>query len=163
MFKENDYVVYRRNLCIVKGIKHSKVTEKDYYVLVPIDDESLTIDVPTENKHDSIRALISKTQVEQIIKEIPNVDAIEKNDRMIENEYKQLLNTGEHLALIQIIKTTYLRNKQREEAGKKRAEKDNNYFKLAEKILYNEFSVVLGMSYEDTKKYVVDKVTNLIK
>ena len=36
--------------------------------------------------------------------------------------------------------------------------KDTNYFNQAEKYLYNEFSVVLGMSYDDTKQYVIDKV-----
>ena len=32
------------------------------------------------------------------------------------------------------------------------------YFKIAEKLLYSEFSVVLNMSYEDTKEYVISKV-----
>lgn len=32
-----------------------------------------------------------------------------------------------------------------------------------EKYLYNEFSIVLGLTYEETKDYVVKKVTELIK
>ena len=32
------------------------------------------------------------------------------------------------------------------------------YFKMAEKLLYTEFSLALNMSYEDTKDYVVSKV-----
>lgn len=34
---------------------------------------------------------------------------------------------------------------------------------MAEKYLYTEFSIVLGLSYEDTKKYVIDNVEKLLK
>ena len=77
---------------------------------------------------------------------------------MIEQEYKKLLENATHENLIKIIKTSYLRNAKRKREKKKISEKDDTYFKLAEKILYNEFSGALKMNYEDTKKYVVDSV-----
>lgn len=163
MFKENEYVVYKRDVCKVKGIRHSSRNDQEYYTLAPIIDDSLTISVPTENLNNCIRPLISLEEVERIINEIPNVEAITNQHRMIENEYKRLLNTGDHLDLIKIIKTTYLRNTEREEAGKKTTEKDSIYHKMAEKILYYEFSLVLNMSYDDTEEYVVNKVRELIK
>ncbi|MDD2434812.1 MAG: CarD family transcriptional regulator [Bacilli bacterium] len=163
MFKENDYVVYRRNICRVTGIKHNSKNGKDYYILIPIDDESLTIDVPTQTKYNLIRSLISKAEVEKIINEIPNVGIIKNNNRMMETDYKKLLSTDKHLDLIKIIKTTYLRNDERISSGKKIAEKDDTYFKLAEKKLYNEFSIVLGISYDEAKRYVIDKVSKLLE
>ena len=163
MFKINEHVVYKRDVCKVKGIKHREFNNKDYYILAPIDDDSLTIEVPTENRGGLIRALISKKEVKEIINKIPDVTVIVEQGRMIENEYKKLLNTGNHLDLIQIIKTTHLRNYEREEAGKKTAEKDSAYFQLAEKILYNEFGLVLGMDYDETKKYVMEKVEELLQ
>ena len=42
--------------------------------------------------------------------------------------------------LIKIIKTTYLRNKERIDNNKKIGGTDDEYFKQAEKYLYNEFS-----------------------
>ena len=43
-----------------------------------------------------------------------------------------------------------------------RRDKDNHYFKLAEEYLYGEFSVVLGMSYDDTKSFVISEVSKLV-
>ena len=131
----------------------------DYYCLSPISDKSLKIEVPTTNK--KIREIISKERLQEIINSIPNIDLISSDEKNIEPEYKTLMNTGKHEDLIRIIKTTYLRNKDRLNHNKKIGDKDNNYFELAERYLYNEFSIVLGMDYEDTKQYVIDKVSEI--
>lgn len=161
MFNINDYVVYKKEVCRVKEIKENGLDNSFYYVLVPITDESLKIEVPTANRLGYLRNLISKEEIDDIIKNIPNIRIIEENDRLIENEYKELLKKGTFEDLITIIKTTYLRNKAREDSKKKISDKDNTYFNLAEKYLYTEFSIVLNKSYEDTKKYVEDEVRKL--
>ena len=135
--------------------------KNNYYVLVPITDNSLKISVPVDNKLGFIRNLISKNEVMEIIKKIPDIEVIETNDKLIENEYKVLMNRGTHIDLIKIIKTTYLRNKERLDNNKKIGDKDNNYFNLAEKYLYNEFAIALNMNYDDTKKYVIEQVCKI--
>lgn len=161
MYKIGDYVVYKRDVCLVKDIKENHFNNLDYYILVPISDKSLKIDVPTNNKMGFIRSLITKDEVENIINKIPRISVIDCNDKLIENEYRLLMSSGNHEDLIKIIKTTYLRNKERIDNNKKIGDKDNTYFELAEKYLYNEFSIVLNMNYEDTKKYVIDKVVKI--
>ena len=104
---------------------------------------------------------LTKKEVEDIIKTIPNIKPIISTDRLIENEYRNLLNTNKHEDLIKIIKTTYLRNKERLDNNKKIGGKDDEYFKQAEKYLYSEFSIVLGMSYDETRKYVIEKVKEI--
>lgn len=163
MFNIGEYVVYKRDVCKIKDIKEKYFNNQDYYVLEPINDNSLTIQVPINNDHNNVRSLLSKKEVEKIIKEIPNVPIIECHDRMIENEYKNLLNTESHLDLIRIIKTTYLRNKERLDKNKKIGDKDNTYFIKAETYLYNEFSIVLGKTLEETKDYIFNKVNAISK
>lgn len=158
MFKINDYLVYRKEVCKVTEIKEYK-NDFLYYVITPINDTSLRIEVPTDSS--VIRPLISKIKIQKIIEEIPNIKEIAENDRLLENKYKELLRSGTYHDLITIIKTTYLRNETRDKEKKKRSEKDTTYFNLAEKYLYSEFSVVLGKSYEDTKKYVISKVEEI--
>lgn len=160
MFKVGDYVVYRKDVCVVNEINEKLYRDKDYYQLIPVNDESLKLDVPVSNNN--IRSLISRDDINEIINSIPDIDVLEDNDKYIENEYKNLMLSGSHRNLIKIIKTTYLRNKKRLDNKKKVTDKDNNYFHMAEKYLYTEFSIVLGLSYEDTKKYVIDKVENLL-
>ena len=158
MFKVNDYLVYRKEVCKVMEIKEYK-NDFLYYVITPINDTSLRIEVPTDSS--VIRPLISKIKIQKIIEEIPNIKEIAENDRLLENKYKELLRNGTYNDLIAIIKTTYLRNETRDKEQKKRSEKETTYFNLAEKYLYTEFSVVLGKSYEDTKEYVISKVREI--
>lgn len=155
MFNIGSFIVYKKDVCKIIDIKNN------YYVLVPITDNSLKISVPVDNKLGFIRNLISKNEVMEIIKKIPDIEVIETNDKLIENEYKVLMNRGTHIDLIKIIKTTYLRNKERLDNNKKIGDKDNNYFNLAEKYLYNEFAIALNMNYDDTKKYVIEQVCKI--
>lgn len=157
MFKVNDFLIYKKDVCKVKEIFTYEPKNITYYALVPIDDLSLTISVPIDTK--LIRPIISKKEVEQIIESIPSINPIDNiNDKMIEQEYKSLFNSGTMEDLIRIIKTAYTRNDNRLKDNKKISERDDNYFKKAEKLLYNEFAVALNKSYEETKAYVTKQV-----
>lgn len=160
MYKVNDYIIYKRDVCKIQEIKENYHNNTDYYVLNPITDSSLKINVPVDSN--LIRDLISIENINKLIKKIPSIETIDVDDRMLETSYKNLLKTEKHEDLITIIKTTYLRNKNRIDSNKKISEKDNTYFKLAEKFLYTEFSVVLNKSFEDTKNYVISEVEKLI-
>ena len=160
MFNIGDYIVYKRDVCRVKEIKEKYFNDTDYYVLTPIQDESLKINVPINNDN-LIREVMTKEEVNNLIKEIPRIEIIDLDERMLESVYKDLLKTEKHEDLIKIIKTTYLRNKNRIDSNKKISEKDNTYFKLAEKYLYTEFSIALNKTIEDTKNYVISEVEKL--
>lgn len=155
MYKIGDYVVYKRDVCIIKDIV------ENYYVLNLIDDNTLTIKVLF--KSDLLRNIITKEESENLIKSIPNIEIININNKLIENEYKRLLSTGNLEDLVKIIKTTYLRNENRIINHKKIGEKDDNYFKKAERFLYNELSISLNKTYEETKEYIKYKVDELVK
>ena len=162
MYKKNDYVVYKKDVCIVKEIRNNKMNGKDYYILTPIDDKSLIIDVPIDNKLGYLRDVISKEEADNLIKNIPNINPlVNLNDKYIEKTYKDLLTCGTYEDLIKIIKTTYLRNNDRMMKHKKVSEKDSYYFTQAEKYLYNELSIALQMDFESTKNYIIKKVEEL--
>ena len=156
MFKVKNYVLYNYNVCKIKEI--TKIKDVNYYVLVPITDESLIIKAPVTQEGINIRPLLTKKEVKQLIDKIPNIKLIDAPDHKIEQEYKRYLNSGNREDLISIIKTTYERNKKRKESGKKAGEKDSIYFNLAEKSLYSEISIVLKLSIEKAKEYVVKRL-----
>lgn len=159
MYKINNFIIYKREVCKILDILPNYFKDNDYYLLSPLSDDTLTIKVPVNNKE--IRSLISKKEVEKIIKEIPNIDIVNSDTKQLESIYKELLASNLHEDLIKIIKTTYLRNKERLDNSKKTTDKDNYYFNLAENYLYQEFSIVLNLSYDETKQYVIDKVAKL--
>lgn len=156
MYSLNDYIIYNKDVCKIIEIKEKFYNNSDYYVLNSISDLSLKIQVPTNS--DKIRSIITKKELDNIIKSIPNIDVIKENDRLIENSYKTLMQSGTHEDLIKIIKTTYLRNKKRTDENKKISEIDDSYFRNAEKYLYNEFSIVLEKTFEETKEYVIKEI-----
>ncbi len=159
MFKENDYVMYKNNVCKVREIKHNDLNGNSYYILIPIDDESLIIDVPTDNRMRHLRSIVSHQEAEEIINHIKDIEPLQNiNDKNIENTYKELIYNGTHNDLVKIIKTSYLRNQARKNDNKKISEKDSKYFELAEKYLYNELSIALNKSFTETKEYIINSM-----
>ena len=161
MHNVGEYIIYKREVCMIKEIIPKFYRDMDYYLLSPIFDDTLAIKVPVNNK--DIRNLISKKEVEKIINRIPDINTVSGDTKVLEPIYKELISSGLHDDLIKIIKTTYLRNKERIDNNKKTTDKDTYYFNLAEKYLYEEFSVVLNKTYEEAKQYVILKVEKLTK
>ena len=73
MYKENDYLVYKKDVCKVREVRKNKMNGKDYYILIPINDESLIIEAPADNRMGFIRDVISKEDAENLIKKIPEL------------------------------------------------------------------------------------------
>lgn len=155
MFKINDHVIYNHEVC--KIIDITKRNNREYYSLVPLSDDSLKINIPTDNIN-NIKKLISKKYALELIDNIKNINPIDIDNKQIEAEYKKLLHSNNHEDLVKIIKTTYLRNEIRNNNKKKLSDTDQHYFLLAEKYLYNELSVVLDMSCKEVKEYIIKKM-----
>jgi CarD family transcriptional regulator len=156
MFKVNDYCLYNYNVCKVKEIVD--INGKDYYVLVPVIDESLTVKAPITQENVNIRPLLSKKEVDNLIKRLRDIELITLRDQELVPEYKRLLNSPNREDLVKIIKTTYIRNQKRKDNGKKIGERDDIYFNLAEKSLYSELAVVLNKSFDEVKEIVVKEL-----
>ena len=157
MYKVNDLLIYKKDVCKVKEIKEKYLRDRDYYVISLLTDDSLTIQIPINSQ--AIRNIITKEEANIIINQIPKINIIESNAKNLESEYKKLMQNGTHEDLIKIIKTTYLRNEERLANNKKIADKDNYYFNEAESYLYHEFSIALNMSYELVKQYIIDTLS----
>ena len=161
MYKPGDVVVYGRDVYRIKDVKDNYLFNKNYYIMNPIDDDSLVTSVPVDTTS-YLRDVITKEEAEELIAKIPSIEIVQASDRDIEYEYKQLLRENTLEALIKIIKTTYMRNMMRQNQNKRISEKDEQYFNQAERRLYNELSISLHLTFDDTKQYVIDSVEALL-
>ena len=161
MYKSGDVVVYGRDVYRIKDVKDNYLFNKTYYIMNPIDDDSLVTSVPVDTTS-YLRDVITKEEAEELIAKIPSIEIVQASDRDIEYEYKQLLRENTLEALIKIIKTTYMRNMMRQNQNKRISEKGGQYFNRAERQLYNELSISLHLTFDDTKQYVIDSVEALL-
>ena len=145
-----DYIVYRKETC--------KIIEKEdgYYRLVPVNDTSIKYKVPVDSNF--LKKVITKEEIDRLLLEIPEINTIDLGEKQIEQEYKELMKSETHEDLVKIIKTSYLRNQIRILNNKRISEIDDEYFRRAEKYLYEEIGIVLNLSFENTKEYIINKL-----
>lgn len=158
MLKVGEYVIYQEQVCQIKEQKINEFTHLESFILVPITDSSLKVNVPIDNPN--IKNLMTKQEIEDLLSKIKTIPLIEVDDKLLESEYKKLFHSGNREDLVKIIKTTYRRNQARINHNKKTSEKDTHYFTLAENLLYSEIAAVLGITLEEAKEYVLQNVHN---
>lgn len=158
MLKVGDYVIYQEQVCQIKEQKINEFTNLESFILVPVTDSSLKLNVPVNNPN--IKNLMTKEEIKNLIALMPSIPLIDIEDKLLENEYKRSYHSGSKEDLIRIIKTTYKRNQDRLNNNKKISEKDNKYFTLAENLLYSEIATVFGISLEEAKEYILANVQN---
>lgn len=159
-YKKGDIVVFRRDVCKVVNIAKSDFTGEKCYVMVPYlkQDGSVKMQVPVSNKAGHLRDLSTKEEILGLIKMVNDVETIESKPANMKSQYAALLKTDDIKDLICIMKTTYIRNRERMLNNKKPASVDHEYFEKAEYYLFNEIAVVLDMSYDEAKAYFTSEV-----
>ncbi len=164
MFKVNDYVVYgTTGVCQVLDI----VEEKDennknvqYYILQPVYNNTMKIKTPVDNDKVLIRETITKDKVFSLIESMPEQETIWIEDNRKRNEvYKAALRTGNCQEWIKLIKTLYLKKKEKNALGKKLMKSDEEIMKAAEKNLHEEFAVVLDITPEEVLPFILKHIS----
>ena len=165
MFQVNDVIIYgTQGVCEITAIEEKSISgaKKRYFVLRPVKDQGSTIYAPTDNESvlKKMRRLLTVDEIHALIDSMPDEKTVwidNVNER--KDCYRQLLASGNHSALIQMIKAIYAHKKEREAAGKRLHMMDEHFFKDAEQILYNEFQYVLNLSGKDAlMRYILERI-----
>ena len=165
MFQVNDVVIYgNQGVCKVTDIGPLEINESEnkiYYTLNPLYQKGTVIYAPVENPKSVMRPVLSREQANSLIKEIPDIETFRVgNDRDRESIYRTAIRTCDPRELIKIIKTVYIRRKDRLASGKKRIIVDEKYFQIAEDQLYQELAYVLDRNKESMEEYISSNVAN---
>ena len=152
MFKKGDFVVNTNNgICEINDIVTMNMSgiDKEYYLLIPVAEQTAKVYVPIDLATQRIRLAMSKKDALELIESIKDIDeAYIENEKEREKTYKEALNSRDPKRLVGIIKTLYLRKQERVEAGKKNTAVDERYFKLAENHLHSELAFALQVDKE---------------
>ena len=144
MYHAGDYVVRNgRGVCHVEDVEY--LGARQYYLLVPLEDKTDKIYVPVDLESSLLRDVISPEVAWHTIQSIPEIESMPvADDKTREQAYKEAIRNGEPVALIQVIKRIYQRNRQRVAQGKDVMDMDKRYCKLAEDKLHEELAFALG-------------------
>ena len=164
IFEKGSYVVYGINgICKVEDIRTLNIDgipkDRLYYVLIPTQRKESEIFTPVHNQKVQMRKILNKQEAEQLIDQIPEVKTLWiQNEREREQCYKQYLRTCDCMDCVRIIKTLYLRKRDRLVQGKKVTAVDERYLKMAEENLYAELALVFELSEEQMEAYITKRL-----
>lgn len=158
MLEPGSYIVYKQQVCKVKGIIEKYYHDKDYYYLVPLTNEKLKIMLPVDQVGQT-RALMSKDQAYDLVDRIGSIAPLEIHARNMKESYQALFESDDPENLVKIIKTTYMRTQDRIALNKKVTASDETYFEKAENYLFSELSIVLDMDFEEVRELFRKKAT----
>lgn len=164
MFEVGDYVVYGTSgVCRVEAIEPMQLSRNSkkelYYTLDPIYDKGSTVFTPISNTKIVIRPIVSAQDANKLIDNIKSIDLLWiRDEKKREDYYKEALKTCDCTEWVKIIKTLYLRKKERKAEGKKVTFSDENYLHLAEQNLYGELAIALGMKKDQIEEYIEERI-----
>lgn len=162
MFEKGNYVVNANNgICEISDIVTMDMGsgDKEYYVLIPIEENTAKVFLPVDIAEKRIRPTMSAEDAWKLIKEIKAVDeAFVENEKDREKLYKEAINSRDPKRLISIMKTLYIRKQKRLEEGKKTTAVDERYFKLAENQLYSELAFALKVQRSELNQIIEQNI-----
>ena len=164
MFKIGEYIIYGFNgVCRVENVGTIRLSgiekERLYYTLHPFGEKEGTIYTPVDNQKTLMRPILTKKEAKELLDEISGIDSLWITDeRTREMTYKEVMNKCDSREWVRIIKTLYLRRKERIAEGKKITASDEKYLRLAEENLYSELSVALEIPRNQMEEYITDYI-----
>ena len=145
MFLMNNYVITK------KGIGKIIDVQDDYHVELYHSQQQIRI-----SEDDIIREICSQEVIEEMIDRIAYICTFSiDNEKMRKDIYCDAMNEYDEISWVKVIKSTYLKNKQ-----KKAKDFEKRMAKEAKEFLYGEISILLNIPYKNVEKYIIEKVRN---
>lgn len=160
MFQLGDKVTYGiHGVCQIVGIESKKIDRKivEYYVLEPADQLGSRFYVPTHNEIavSKLSPVLSKAELDSLLHSAEVLaDAWIADENQRKQKYRELISSGNRVALLQMMHALLEHKRQQIEARRKFHQCDENFLRDAQKLLSDEFTLVLGISKESVADYI---------
>ncbi len=165
MFNVNDKILYgTHGICKIVDITEQKFngSTNKYYILQPLHNASSTIYVPLDNEKllARMRRILSEEEIYELIKAMPDKETSWIENKNERNErFRSILSSGDRSEIIKLIKVIYQHKEELKAIGKKLHASDEQFFREAEKVIYDEFALVLNIRYDQVLPFIVDQIS----
>ena len=166
MFKVKDLVVYGNSgVCRITDITTPDMSgipkEQLYYVLKPIYQDKTVFYAPVDNPKVFMRPVISQRQANALIDEIPSIDAEAfccRSTQELATHYEEQMQKHNCADLLALTMSLYSKKKSAESQKRKFGQVDDRFMKRAEELIFDEFSVALGIPKDEVSAYIDARV-----
>ena len=152
-----------KGVCKVESIQRERFgsEERDYYLLCPLGDGKSQIYVPVDSERieKQVRQVVTPTQIEQILAELPKDCApwIEDN-RARADHFRSILESADISRMMQAIRTLWQHKDRLNAVGKRLNTADQTAYARMEKLLHDEFALALGIPTEEVPPFIRERV-----
>ena len=164
MYQLGDLVMYGiHGVCrIVDRVERTVDRKKvEYLVLEPQGQKGSQYLVPAGNPNAmaKLRPVLRKEELEALLaSDTVREDAWIEEENQRKQYYRTLVNGGDRVALLQMIRTLRLHKQQQEAAGRKFHQCDEVFLRDAQRLIDSEFALVLGIEPAEVGDYVMEKM-----
>lgn len=164
MYQVGEYVVYGvHGVCRVIGTEKQLVNRKrtQYLVLEPLAQSESRFYLPTENPAAmaKLNAVLSAEELSLLLaSDEVRQDSWIKEENLRKQYYRDLIGSGDRVALMKMVRTLYRYKAAQTAAGRKFHQSDDNFLRDAEKLLASEISLVLELPQDEARNYLRDQL-----
>ena len=163
MFQPGEVMVYGTSgVCRVEEITRLPGGDRKrmYYKLKPLWQDGV-IYAPVDSEKIPMRRVISRQEAEALIDQMPGIQAAVCRGTTVQalaQQYQSAVRDGGHQALIEMMKSIYLKRGQAEAKNRRLGMVDERYMKQAERMLYGELATALEIPYDEVGGYITARL-----
>lgn len=131
-----------------------------YYLLKPLWQDGV-IYAPVDSEKVPMRQVISRAEAEALIDQMPDIQAAVCRGGTVQalaQQYQSAVRDGGHQALIEMMKSIYIKRNQAEAKNRRLGMIDERYMKQAERLLYGELATALEIPYDEVEGYIAGRI-----
>ncbi|MBQ5629137.1 MAG: CarD family transcriptional regulator [Ruminococcus sp.] len=160
MFCVGQTVLYGSNgVCMVDDVTEKRIgkTKIQYYVLKPLCNNTSTLFVPTANQQlvSKMRRILTEDEAEAILRDLPPCGDWNDNKQERSEQFRAIITEGSCVELIRLIRLVRTHGQEQLAGGKRLHISDERFLKEAEKMVCEEFSLVLHISRDEVLERIL--------
>ena len=160
MFCVGQTVLYGSNgVCMVDDVTEKRIgkTKMQYYVLKPLCNNTSTLFVPTANQQlvSKMRRILTEDEAEAVLRDLPPCGDWNDNKQERSEQFRAIITEGSCVELIRLIRLVRTHEQEQLAGGKRLHITDERFLKEAEKMICEEFSLVLHISRDEVLERIL--------
>ena len=167
MLKLNEKVMYgTTGVCVVDSVEDKRIGKgiKKYYVLKPVSQSTSTVYIPADNHKllEKVRKMLSVEEIKSILNSLNSEpDIWTDNDAERREKFSEIISSGDRKACLILLRTLHNRQNFLSGTGKRLHIADERALKEAQRLILDEFSVVLSISPNEVREYIKAELENI--